>query len=220
MPTRSPAWRRTWPIMRTVVVFPFVPVTAMTGIRDGAPGGYRLSMIAPATSRGVPSAGDWCIRSPGQALTSMTVPPWSMPRRGGAMSGSRTSTPPPPAAPPAVPVLRGRLGIGRGCLGRGGDADDHADAVAAVARLDDHGPAELLEACDGLPGAPGHDSLGYRDAGVGQQPLGQHLVGGDVHPDHRGLLGERRVHQPAVAAVTEPEQAQVADPPDRDSPAA
>jgi hypothetical protein len=58
MPARIPDWPRMWPIMRTVVVFPFVPVTAMTGIRDGAPGGYRLSMIAPATSRAVPSAGD------------------------------------------------------------------------------------------------------------------------------------------------------------------
>jgi hypothetical protein len=28
-----------WPIMRTVVVFPLVPVTATIGIRDGAPGG-------------------------------------------------------------------------------------------------------------------------------------------------------------------------------------
>ena len=46
-----------WPIMRTVVVFPFVPVTATTGIRAGVPGGYRLSMIAPATSRGVPRPG-------------------------------------------------------------------------------------------------------------------------------------------------------------------
>ena len=32
-----------WAIMRLVVVFPFVPVTAMIGIRLGDPGGNRLS---------------------------------------------------------------------------------------------------------------------------------------------------------------------------------
>ena len=74
MPTRIPAWPRMWPIMRTVVVLPLVPVTATTGTRDGAPGGYRLSITAPATSLGAPSAGDRCIRSPGQALISMTAP--------------------------------------------------------------------------------------------------------------------------------------------------
>ena len=39
MPTRSPAWPRMWEIIRTVVVFPLVPVTDTMGMRDGAPGG-------------------------------------------------------------------------------------------------------------------------------------------------------------------------------------
>ena len=56
-PTRSPACRSTWPIMRTVVVLPFVPVTEITGIRAGAPGGYRLSTTAAATSRGLALGG-------------------------------------------------------------------------------------------------------------------------------------------------------------------
>ena len=33
-----------WAIIRTVVVFPFVPVTAMIGIRAGVPGGNSRSM--------------------------------------------------------------------------------------------------------------------------------------------------------------------------------
>ena len=41
IPTRRPISLRMWAIIRTVVVFPFVPVTAMIGIRDGAPGGNR-----------------------------------------------------------------------------------------------------------------------------------------------------------------------------------
>ena len=38
MPTRRPISFRMWAIIRTVVVLPFVPVTAMIGIRAGAPG--------------------------------------------------------------------------------------------------------------------------------------------------------------------------------------
>src|SRR5215475_6091966 len=66
-PVRRPLCRSTCPIMRTVDVFPFVPVTETTGIRAWLPGGYRLSSTAPATSRGVPSVGDKCMRKPGHA---------------------------------------------------------------------------------------------------------------------------------------------------------
>ena len=41
MPTLRPMPLKMWLIIRTVVVFPFVPVTAMIGIRDGVPGGNR-----------------------------------------------------------------------------------------------------------------------------------------------------------------------------------
>src|SRR5260370_19478659 len=54
MPTCRPACRRMWPIMRTVVVLPLVPVTLTIGILRGAPGGSTRAMTAPATSRGAP----------------------------------------------------------------------------------------------------------------------------------------------------------------------
>src|SRR5215472_2817797 len=69
MPTRSPVWPSTWLMNRTVLVLPFVPVTETTGTLVGAPGGYRLSTIAAATSRAVPSVGDRCMRRPGHAFS-------------------------------------------------------------------------------------------------------------------------------------------------------
>ena len=38
-----------WAIIRAVVVFPFEPVTATIGIRDGAPGGKSMSITGLAT---------------------------------------------------------------------------------------------------------------------------------------------------------------------------
>ena len=98
MPTRNPACRRMLAIMRTVLVLPFVPVTATTGILAGVPGGYSRSMIAPATSLGVPSDGDRCIRSPGHALSSITAPRRAAgcpgaPGSGAVISASRMSMP-------------------------------------------------------------------------------------------------------------------------------
>ena len=43
MPTRRPISLRMWAIMRTVVVLPFVPVTARIGMRAGVPGGKSRS---------------------------------------------------------------------------------------------------------------------------------------------------------------------------------
>jgi hypothetical protein len=43
-----------WAIIRTVVVFPFVPVTPMMGMRALAPGGNRRSMTGFATYCGSP----------------------------------------------------------------------------------------------------------------------------------------------------------------------
>ena len=57
-----------WAINLVVVVFPFVPVTAIIGIRAVAPGGYNMSITGSATLRGNPSAGAMCIRKPGPNL--------------------------------------------------------------------------------------------------------------------------------------------------------
>ena len=54
----------------TVVVLPFVPVTATIGIRAGAPGGNSMSITGFATYCGSPIVGWVCIRKPGAALTS------------------------------------------------------------------------------------------------------------------------------------------------------
>ena len=80
-----------WAIIRTVVVFPLVPVTAMIGMRAGAPGGNSRSMTGRATYCGSPSVGWVCIRKPGAALTSTMPPPVS--RTGTVMSGQMKSMP-------------------------------------------------------------------------------------------------------------------------------
>ena len=91
IPTRRPMSFRMWAIIRTVVVLPFVPVTAMIGMRDGEPGGKSRSMTGRATYCGSPSVGWVCIRNPGAALTSTIAPPVS--RTGVAMSGQMKSMP-------------------------------------------------------------------------------------------------------------------------------
>ena len=60
-----------------MVVFPFVPVTAIIGIRLGLPGGYNISITGAATFLGNPSEGAKCILNPGAALTSKIQPPFS-----------------------------------------------------------------------------------------------------------------------------------------------
>ena len=74
MPTRSPCVRSKWEVRRTVVVFPLVPVTAMTGTRPSSPFGNMVAMTASPTSRPLPKDGLKCIRKPGAALTSTTPP--------------------------------------------------------------------------------------------------------------------------------------------------
>ncbi len=80
-----------WAIIRTVVVFPFVPVTLMIGMRAETPDGKSESMTGRATYCGSPSVGWVCIRKPGAALTSTMAPPVS--RTGVAMSGQMKSMP-------------------------------------------------------------------------------------------------------------------------------
>ena len=55
MPTRRPMSFRMWPIMRTVVVLPLVPVTPMIGMRALEPGAKSRSMTGFATYCGSPS---------------------------------------------------------------------------------------------------------------------------------------------------------------------
>ncbi len=76
---------------RVVVVLPLTPVTATTGIRPFSPGANMLSMIASPTGRGFPDEGSMCIRRPGLALTSTTMPPWLS--SGWLISTATTSTP-------------------------------------------------------------------------------------------------------------------------------
>ena len=91
IPTLRPIPFMMWAIIRTVVVFPFEPVTATMGIRDGFPCGNSRSMTGLATYCGSPSVGWECMRNPGAALTSTIAPPVS--RTGREMSGVRKSIP-------------------------------------------------------------------------------------------------------------------------------
>ena len=77
--------------MRTVVVLPLVPVTAMIGMRALEPCGKSRSITGLATYCGSPSVGWVCIRKPGAALTSTIAPPCS--RTGTLMSGTMKSIP-------------------------------------------------------------------------------------------------------------------------------
>ena len=91
MPTRSPCVRNKWEVRRTVVVFPLVPVTAMTGTRPSSPLGNIVAITASPTSRPFPNEGLRCIRKPGAALTSTTPPLCSS--RGCNTDSQTTSTP-------------------------------------------------------------------------------------------------------------------------------
>ena len=91
MPTLRPMPLKMWLIIRLVVVFPLVPVTATIGIRDVAPGGKSMSTTGLAMNCGSPIVGWVCIRKPGAALTSQIAPPVS--RTGSVMSGQMKSMP-------------------------------------------------------------------------------------------------------------------------------
>ena len=110
MPTLRPMPLKTWVIIREVVVFPLVPVTATIGMRLGAPGGNSGSTTGLATYCGSPIVGWVCMRKPGAALTSQIAPPVS--RTGSAMSGEMksmpaTSSPTTRAASSAISTLSG-----------------------------------------------------------------------------------------------------------------
>ena len=73
MPTRFPLVPSRCAVKRTVVVLPFVPATATTGIRAFSPGANMLEIMASPTWRGLPKEGLKCMRKPGAALIS-TMP--------------------------------------------------------------------------------------------------------------------------------------------------
>ena len=92
--------------------------------------------------------------------------------------------------------------------------------MIAVARLDHDGAAECLQGLHRFLRARDDHPVRDRDARAGQQLLGQHLVGGDVHAESGGLLGQRGADQPPVTAVAQAQHAQPADTADRDAAAA
>ncbi len=55
-------------IIRAVVVFPLLPVTATIGMRASAPGGKSMSMTGLATYWDSPSVGCVCMRKPGRGV--------------------------------------------------------------------------------------------------------------------------------------------------------
>ena len=91
IPTLRPMPLKMCAIIRLAVVLPFVPVTAMIGIRALVPGGNIKSTTGFATYCGSPMVGWECIRKPGAAFTSQIAPPVS--RTGWVMSGQRKSMP-------------------------------------------------------------------------------------------------------------------------------
>jgi len=94
--------------------------------------------------------------------------------------------------------------------------DEDGLPVVAGQRFDHDGTAEEGERLRGLRGAVHEDPLRHRDAGRGEQLLGDLLVAGDVHSDGRGLPGAGRPHQLAAAAVTKLQQRDVREPAHRD----
>ena len=111
----------------------------------------------------------------------------------------------------AGPLVR----LGR--LDRGRHPHRHVRPMVAVAGFDHQGRPQRVQGRRGASRRPGDHPGGHRYSRDGQQFLGQDLVGGDVHAHGRGLLGEGRPQQPAVAAVAEAEQAEAPGPPDRDA---
>ena len=202
IPTRRPISLRMWAIIRTVVVFPFVPVTAMIGIRAEDPAGNSKSMTGRATYCGSPSVGWVCIRNPGAALTSTIAPPVS--RTGVAMSGQMksmpaTSSPTIWAAVSAISTLSGWASIVRSIevppvdmlpvsasltqvpAGRTSSRPKPWARTSALGRLVDLDPGQHLLVADAAP------RVGVGD--VDQLPDGVLAVAG-----HRGgdALGDRR----------------------------
>jgi hypothetical protein len=103
---------------------------------------------------------------------------YQLPDRAGSVPGDRRR----------AELGRGRAGgrglpVGARCLCRGAHADRQVRAVAAAEWLDDDRRAELGQGRRGLVRRPRDDSGRDRDAGPGQQLLGQLLVSGNIDSD-------------------------------------
>ena len=98
---------------RTVVVFPLVPVTAITGIVDSLPGGYSMSMIGAADVARLALGRDACASGcPAPAFTSMITAPFS--RNGTEMSSVSTSMP--AMSRPTIPAAISQAVTLSGCI--------------------------------------------------------------------------------------------------------
>ena len=172
IPTRRPISLRMWAIIRTVVVLPFVPVTAMIGMRADDPAGNSESMTGRATYCGSPSVGWVCIRKPGAALTSTIAPPVS--RTGVAMSGQMKSMP--ATSRPTIRAAVSAISTLSGC--------------ASIVRSIDVPPVDMLPVSASLTQVPAGQDVVHAVALVADERLGrlvdldpgQHLLVADAAP--------------------------------------
>jgi hypothetical protein len=95
-----------------VVVFPFVPVTAIIGIRHVFLGGYNMSLMGAATFIGNPSEGARCIQNPRAALTSRITLPFFL---SGCFKFSAMISTPHTSSPITLEILSAR-NIFSGCI--------------------------------------------------------------------------------------------------------
>ncbi len=169
IPTRRPISLRMWAIIRTVVVFPFVPVTAMIGMRAEDPAGNSESMTGRATYCGSPSVGWVCIRNPGAALTSTIAPPVS--RTGVAMSGQMKSMP--ATSRPTIRAAVSAISTLSGC--------------ASIVRSIDVPPVDMLPVSASLTQVPAGSTSSIPKPCVADERLGR-LV--DLDPGQDLLVAD------------------------------
>ena len=160
MPTLRPIPLKMWLIIREVVVFPLVPVTATIGMRDAAPGGKSMSTTGLEMNCGSPMVGWVCIRKPGAAFTSQIAPPVS--RTGSVMSGQMKSMP--AMSSPIIRAASSAISMFSGC--------------ASKVRSIEMPPVDMLPVSASFTISPS------RGHGVERVSLsGQHLLGGGVDLD-------------------------------------
>ena len=88
-----------------------------------------------------------------------------------------------------------------------GQVRGHAASLIAVARLDDHGHADLQRGRPGVFGVGDRPALGHRHADGREQHAGQFLVLGDLFGNGAGAVGFRRLDPPLPRAVAQLHQA-------------
>src|SRR6185503_16271650 len=157
IPTLRPIPLKMWLIIRDVVVFPLVPVTATIGMRDGVPGGNSMSTTGLEMNCVSPMVGCVCIRNPGAAFTSQIAPPVA--RTGSVMSGQMKSMP--AMSRPTMRAASSAMSTFSGCASQVGDIQmPLTDTATRV------GVRELDELLDGRRAVAHHvrrDALGDGD---------------------------------------------------------